>query len=130
MNAPPMQKTKRPLLALAILLAPAVFALAAACGPPRGDQGIDFASEGGADGADDAALSDAHGPCQELPDPSGVCTALLGQGTLYTHLITCTAGTAPAYIECTPAGGARDGGADGGGDAGGPSTFCCTTGLI
>jgi hypothetical protein len=90
-----------------------------ACETPRGEQGIDFYAEGGADAGEPA--SDAQGPCKEETDTGGVCVRLGGQGTLYTHLIVCTEDQSPAGIYCL------------GGEAsteGGVLTFCCETGLL
>jgi hypothetical protein len=84
---------------------------------PRGDQGFDFYGEGGADGGQ--VPPDAHGPCAEDTDPTGICSQI-GQGSLYTHLIVCTGGQKPAEIQCDSLGTVS---------ADGSSTFCCTTGL-
>ncbi len=112
-----------------VVASPLLFALAfiamevTACDDtPRGVQGIDFIDEGGlSTDAGDANVSDAHGPCEETPDPAAFCAQQGGAGTLYTHEIVCIDGAYPYLLDCNAPDATPDAGSQ---------TFCCTTGLI
>jgi hypothetical protein len=110
-----------PGLALLCLLASPSFA---ACDEtPRGEQGIDFLDDGGYYNVPPApeAGPDAHGPCANETDTSGICAQASVQGTPYTNLVECTGSAPPAEIFCIASGKPEDGGI---------VAYCCETGII
>lgn len=109
---------------LALVVASPLLAPFACDETPRGEQGIDLVPpEGGFEDSGGPVL-DAEVPCREVGD-AGPCAQALGQGSLYTHLIACTPGQSPAYIDCDELDASDPlAGEDGG------AAFCCTTGLI
>ncbi len=110
-----------------------MLALAGCDDTPRGEQGIDYLSDGsyytvppGPDAGADVAV-----PCVEEKDPTGVCAqATSDNGTPATHLIACVDGQQPVEIVCVAAGSAADAGSAVDASAPGGGAFCCTTGLI
>jgi hypothetical protein len=104
-----------------LVLLPLV-ALHACSDVPRGDQGIDIIVDGSVISLDDQENDvsiDAHGPCVERPDPTGICAQ--PSTPLDNHLIVCTGIGSPPFLECAPVGASDDAGV---------TTLCCTTGLL
>jgi hypothetical protein len=102
-------------------------AVAACDDTPRGEQGIDYLSDGSyytVPPARDAG-ADVLVPCVEEKDTTGVCAeATAENGTPATHFIVCVEGRSPVEIVCVAPVGASDAAL---GDAG---MFCCTTGVL
>jgi hypothetical protein len=90
---------------------------------PRGDQGIDFLDDAGYYNVPPTpeAGPDAHGPCANETDPTGICAQASVTGIPASVLVSCTDSTPPVGITCVSTGNAVDGGA---------TAYCCTTGIL
>jgi len=111
--------TALPGLALLCLLASPSFS---ACDEtPRGVQGIDFLDDGAAYNVPPPpeAGPDAHGPCWDQTDTTGICKQASVQG--YANLVECSGSASPAEIYCIGSGTPEDGGL---------VAYCCETGII
>jgi hypothetical protein len=99
-------------------------AFAACSDTPRGVQEIiPGIPEGGA--LDAPTLRDvgpdAHGPCSESTDSTGVCANVSVSGVSYSHLIVCTGAEGPALLVCLASGSTAPTGEE---------SYCCTTGIL
>jgi hypothetical protein len=90
---------------------------------PRGEQGIDFTDDAGNYSVPPSpeAGPDAHGPCADETDTTGICTQASEQGVPYPNLVECTGSAPPVEIECVPGGTPQDGGL---------IAYCCEPGII
>jgi hypothetical protein len=90
---------------------------------PRGEQGIEFTDDGGYYSVPPSpeAGPDAHGPCANETDTTGICAQASEQGAPYPNLVECTGSAPPVEIECLPGSTPRDGGV---------VAYCCETGII
>jgi hypothetical protein len=117
---PPEGPSKLVGLALVLFLAaPLVYACDET---PRGEKGIDFLDDGSVYSVPPSpeAGPDAHGPCANETDATGLCTQAAVQGVPYPNLVECSGNAPPVEIVCLP----------GVPEDGGLTAYCCETGII